>query len=192
MAPSQGLAGRRAEALERTLEKGVFFGVLASIPMGLTALAASGSYQGRGFFTPAYNVSFIIDPNTMGQSLARAASGERFYMSQESFVFGLAGHVMVAGFFGALFAVLATKIRLQGRQALIGGVIYGLAVMVVMSALVLPAAGALVEAADPASRIEPISRMGSEFGWATFTALHALFGLALGAWLYVRPQDIEG
>ncbi|MEW6477487.1 MAG: hypothetical protein AB1679_34995 [Actinomycetota bacterium] len=186
MPPLQGFAGRRSEALERTLEKGVFFGVLASIPMGLCAMTASATYQGRGFFTPAYHVAFTIDPNTMGLSLGRAAIGDRFFMSQEAFVFGLAIHVMVAGVFGAVFALVATKFRLRGTQALTGGLIYGLVVMVLMSALVLPVAGAAFDAGDP------ISRMGSEIGWATFAALHALFGLALGTWLYVRPQDLEG
>jgi len=186
MAPLQGFAGRRAEALERTLEKGVFFGLVAGIGMGACALVASGSYQARGFFTPAYHVAFIIDPNTMALSLQRAASGDRFFMSQEAFVFGLAAHVMVAGFFGAVFAVLATKLRPRGRQALAVGVAYGLAVMVIMSALVLPVAGSAFGAGDP------ISHMGSEIGWGTFAALHAVFGLGLGTWLYVRPQDFEG
>lgn len=186
MAPPQGFAGRRAEALERTLERGVFVGVVASIAMGVCAMAASATYQARGFFTPAYHVAFIIDPNTLGQSLTHAGTGDRFFMSQEAFVFGLAAHVMVAGFFGAVFAVLATKLRLRGTQALVGGLIYGLAVMVVMSALVLPLAGSASDAGDP------ISHMGSEIGWATFAALHAIFGLVLGGWLYVRPQDVEG
>jgi hypothetical protein len=186
MAPPQGFVGRRPEALERTLEKGVFFGVLGSIPMGLCAMLASGTYQGRGFYTPAYHVAFTIDPNTFGLSLGRAAAGERFFMSQEAFVFGLAIHVVVAGIFGALFAVVATRLRLRGTQVLVGGLVYGLAVMVLMSALVLPLAGAAFDAGDP------IARMGSEIGWATFAALHAVFGLALGTWIYVRPQDLEG
>jgi uncharacterized membrane protein YagU involved in acid resistance len=186
MAPLQGFAGRRAEALERTLEKGVFVGVIASIAMGLCAMAASATYQGRGFFTPSYHVAFIIDPNTMGQSLAKAATGDRFFMSQEAFVFGLAAHVMVSGFFGAVFALLATKLRLRGNQALAAGAAYGLVVMVVMSAVVLPLAGSVSDAGDP------ITRMGSEIGWATFALLHAVYGLVLGAWPYVRPQDLEG
>jgi hypothetical protein len=186
MAPLQGFAGRRAEVLELTLEKGVFVGVLASIAMGVCAMVASATYQARGFFTPAYHVAFTIDPNTMGMSLQHAATGDRFFMSQEAFVFGMAAHVMVAGFFGALFAVLAMKLRPRGPQALAFGLIYGLVVMVVMSTLVLPVAGSAFGAGHP------ISHMGSELGWATFTALHAVFGLALGTWLYVRPQDLEG
>jgi uncharacterized membrane protein YagU involved in acid resistance len=186
MTQAQGFARRRGAALERTLEKGVFFGIVASIPMGVCAMVASATYQARGFYTPAYHVAFIIDPNTLGMSLAKAGTGERFFMSRESFVFGLAAHVMVAGVFGALFAVLATKLRLQGNRVLVAGLVYGLAVMVVMSAAVLPAAGRFFEAGPT------ISDMASEIGWATFAALHAIYGLALGAWIYVRPQDLEG
>lgn len=185
MARLQSFAGRRSEAFERTLEKGVFFGVLASIPMGLVAMVASGTYQGRGFYTPAYHVAFTIDPNTMGLSLERAGAGERFFFSHEAFMFGLALHVIVAGIFGAVFAVAALKLRLAGTQALLGGLVYGLTVMVLMSALVLPLAGAASGAGDP------ISLMGGEIGWPTFTALHAIFGLAMGAWVYVRPRDLE-
>jgi hypothetical protein len=122
----------------------------------------------------------------MGMSLQHAATGDRFFMSQEAFVFGMAAHVMVSGFFGALFALLAMKVRPRGPQALALGATYGLAVMVVMSTLVLPVAGSAFGAGHP------ISHMGSELGWATFAALHAVFGLALGTWLYVRPQDVEG
>jgi hypothetical protein len=39
---------------------------------------------------------------------------------------------------------------------------------------------------------EPISRMGGDIGWLTWVALHVIFGLALGLWVYVRPQDVEG
>jgi uncharacterized membrane protein YagU involved in acid resistance len=186
MRPFQGFARGPSEALERILEKGVFFGVLASIPMGLFAMAASATYQGRGFYTPAYHVAFTVDPNTMGLSLERAAAGERFFFSHEAFIFGLAFHVILAGIFGVVFALLAMRFRLPGNQILVGGLVYGLAVMVLMSALVLPVAGSAFCAGDP------ISRMGSEVGWPTFTALHAIFGLALGGWVYVRPQDLEG
>jgi hypothetical protein len=92
---------------------------------------------------------------------------------------------MVAGAFGALFAVLATKLRLEGQRILIAAAGYGLAVMAVMSALVLPTAGRLSDAGAP------IAHMGSEVGWATFAALHVIYGLVLGAWIYVRPQDFE-
>ena len=186
MAELGGFVGGRSDALERIAQRGIFAGFGASTVMGLLAMVASATYQGRGFFTPAYHVAFVIDPNTMGISLARAGAGERFFFVREAFVFGLAAHVIVAGILGAVFTLLALKLRLGGTRALVGGVAYGLAVMVVMSALVLPVAASMSGAGDP------ISRMGSEIGWPTFAVLHAVFGLALGAWIYVRPQDLEG
>jgi hypothetical protein len=180
-----GFAGGRSGTLERIAQKGIFAGFGASTIMGLLAMVASATYQGRGFFTPVYHVAFIIDPNTMGDSLARAGAGERFYFIREAFVFGLAAHIIVAGILGALFSLVALKFRFAGTRALVGGVIYGLAVMVVMSAVILPLAASMSGAGDP------ISHMGSEIGWPTFAALHIVFGLALGAWIYVRPQDLE-
>jgi hypothetical protein len=178
-------AGPQGATLERTLTRGIFAGFVASVVMGFFAMVASVTYQGRGFFTPAYHVAFVIDPQTMGMAIERAGGGEPFYFSRESFVFGMAAHVMVAGVLGALFALVATRLRFRGTRAMAGGLIYGLVVMVLMSVLVLPPTAALFDAG------EPISRMGSEIGWATFAVLHAIFGLALGAWVYLRPQDLE-
>lgn len=184
MARLHALAGPQGAALERTLQRGIFAGLVASVVMGFFAMTASATYQGRGFFTPAYHVAFIMDPETMGIAIERAGAGEPFYFSREPFVFGMVAHVMVAGVLGALFALVAKRLRLRGTRAIAGGLVYGLVVMLVMSVLVLPPAAALFGAG------EPISRMGSEIGWATFATLHAIFGLALGAWLYLRPQDI--
>jgi hypothetical protein len=185
MSRLHAFAGPQGATVERTLTRGIFAGFGASAVMGFFAMVASVTYQGRGFFTPAYHVAFIIDPQTMGIAIERAGGGDPFYFSQESFVFGMAAHVMVAGVLGALFALVATRLRFRGTRAVAGGLVYGLVVMVLMSALVLPPTAALFGAG------EPISRMGSEIGWATFAVLHAIFGLALGAWLYLRPQDLE-
>ena len=172
--------------LELVLQRGIFAGFGASTIMGVFAMLTSATYAGRGFFTPAYHVAFIIDPNTMVQSLQKAEAGERFFFSQESFIFGMAGHIMVGAVFGARFAVLAMRLHFRDRRALVGGLIYGLAVMVVMSAIVLPIAAGMSGAG------QPISRMGGDIGWPTWIVLHAIYGLALGAWIYVRPQDVEG
>ena len=186
MAQHEGFARRRAAELEPVLQRGIFAGFGASMIMGFFAMVASGTYGGRGFFTPAYHVAFTIDPNTMGLSIQKAGEGERFFFSHEAFVFGVAAHVMVGALLGALFALLAPRLRLRDRRALWGGLIYGLAVMVLMSTLLLPLAAEMTGAG------QPISRMGGEIGWPTWVVLHAIFGLALGTWVYVRPQDVEG
>ena len=186
MAQEQGFARWRPEVLEQVLQKGIFAGFGASTLMGLFAMAASASYAGRGFFTPAYHVAFTIDPNTLVQSLQKADAGERFFFAQESFMFGTVAHVMVGAVLGALFAVLAKQLRLREKRALVGGLVYGLAVMVLMSVLVLPVV------AEMSGAGQPISRMGGDIGWLTWVVLHAIFGSALGLWVYVRPQDVEG
>jgi uncharacterized membrane protein YagU involved in acid resistance len=186
MAQEHGFSRQRWDALELVLQKGIFAGFGAGTAMGLFAMLTSATYAGRGLFTPAYHVAFTIDPNTLLQSLQKAEEGDRFFFSQQSFIFGVAGHVMVGALLGALFAVLAMRLHLRERRALVGGLIYGLTVMVIMSTLVLPVVARMSGAG------QPISQMGGDIGWPTWVVLHAIFGSALGLWIYVRPQDVEG
>ncbi|MDQ3944458.1 MAG: hypothetical protein M3357_04775, partial [Actinomycetota bacterium] len=172
-------------ALERVVEKGISAGLVASTVMAVFAMVASGTYQGRGFFTPVYHAAFIIDEETMGTAIAKAATGEPFYFFRETFVFGMIAHVLVGGVLGGVFAVVADRLRLHGTRAIVGGLVYGLAVMTVMSLVVLPQAANLFGAG------QPIARMGAEVGWPTFAAQFAVFGLVLGSWLFLRPQDIS-
>jgi hypothetical protein len=157
---------------------------VGSAVLGFFAMLASGTYQGRGFFTPMYHAAFVVDPQTMVTSIGQAAAGERFYFVRESFLVGMIIYVIVGGTLGAVFGVLAKALRLTGGRALAGGVAYGLTAMGLMTLLVLPRVGA----ASGAGR--PIVHMGAELGWPTFVAYFVVFGLALGAWLYLRPQDI--
>jgi hypothetical protein len=90
----------------------------------------------------------------------------------------------VGGTLGALFGVVARVLRLHGARALAGGVAYGVTVMVLMTLLVLPRVGAMSGAG------QPIAHMGEEVGWPTFVSYFVVFGLVLGVWLYLRPQDI--
>jgi hypothetical protein len=180
----RGFAEDDRTTLEKVAERGIFAGLVAGVVMALFAMVASATYQGRGFFTPAYHAAFIIDEETLGVAIAKAGAGEPFYFFRETFIFGMIAHVLLGGAFGGLFAVTAKKLRLHGTRAIVGGLSYGLAVMVMMSLLVLPQAAKLFGTG------EPISRMGAETGWPTFVAQFAVFGLALGAWLFVRPQDI--
>lgn len=181
----QGFTEGDRTALERVAERGIFAGLVASAVMAVFAMVASGTYQGRGFFTPMYHAAFIIDEETMGVAIAKAGSGEPLYFVRETFVFGMIAHVLVGGALGGMFALVARWLRLQGTRAIVGGLVYGLAVMVVMSLLVLP------RAADLFGAGEPISRMGAEVGWPTFVSHFAVFGLALGSWLFLRPQDVS-
>ncbi|MGH8973730.1 MAG: hypothetical protein ACRD0C_11070 [Acidimicrobiia bacterium] len=175
---------RDRAALDRVLERGVFAGLVAGAAMGVFAMAASATYQGRGFFTPMYHAAIIIDEQTMGVSIAKAGAGEPFYFFRETFIFGVIAYVMLGGMLGAAFAVGARQLRLRGPKVIAVGLAYALAVMVVMSFLVLPPAAELVGAG------RPLSRMGAEVGWPTFVAQFAVFGLVLGGWAYKKPEHV--
>ncbi len=175
---------RDRDTLERVMERGLFAGLVASAAMGLFAMAASATYQGRGFFTPMYHAAFIIDEETLGVSIAKAGTGEPFYFFRETFIFGLVAYVLLGGLLGIAFAAGARQVRLQGKMAVAVGLAYGFAIMLVMSFLVLPPAADLFGAG------RPLSRMGAEVGWPTFIAQFAVFGLVLGAWVYKRPDHV--
>jgi hypothetical protein len=182
MAMTQGFT--RERPLERIAERGVCAGLVGSAVLGLFAMVASGTYEGRGFFTPMYHAAFILDPQTMVTSIGQANAGERFFFVRESFLLGMMIYVLVGGTLGALFGVVARVLRLHGARALAGGVAYGVTVMVLMTLLVLPRVGAMSGAG------QPIAHMGDEVGWPTFVSYFVVFGLVLGVWLYLRPQDI--
>jgi len=184
MASLQGFT--RERPLERIAERGVCAGLVGSAALGLFAMVASGTYQGRGFFTPMYHAAFILDPQTMVASIGQAGAGERFFFVREIFLVGMIIYVLVGGTLGALFGVVARALHLRGARALAGGVAYGITVMGVMSLLVLPRVGAMSGAG------KPIADMGDEVGWPTFVSYFVVFGLALGTWVYLRPQDIGG
>jgi len=78
--------------------------------------------------------------------------------------------------YGVVFALIARAARLHGAWTLVGGVVFGLAVQLVMSVIVLPL----------------VSQDGlvGEIGLPSFTVEHLLFGLTLGLWVALRPQDI--
>jgi uncharacterized membrane protein YagU involved in acid resistance len=189
MAGLQRSAGQNRASFDRAafeliVSRGIFAGMVAGVALGVFAMVASAAYQGRGFFTPMYHAAFIIDGQTMGVAMDKAGSGEPFYFARETFIFGMVIHVMVGGAFGALFALVARRLRLHGPRAIAGGLVYGIVAMVFMSLVVLPQAAALSGAG------EPIARMGAEIGWPTFVGEFAVFGFVLGLWLYLRPQHI--
>jgi hypothetical protein len=177
-----GLAKERP--LERIVERGVFAGLVAGGVVALFAMMASATWQGRGFFTPMYHAAFVVDPQTLNMSLTKAAAGEHFYFAREAFTFGLIVYWMVGGAFGALFGLLARALRLRGARAIAGGLAYGLLAMVLMSLVVLP------QVASMSGAGRPIAHMADDIGWPTFAAHFAVFGVALGVWVFIRPQDI--
>jgi hypothetical protein len=173
-------------AVGRAVLGGAIAGLVASVLMGMFAMIAAATYQGTGFFTPMYHIaSTFISGDAMKTSMDRAMHGSDFYFAAGPALLGAIVHMMWGAMLGAIFGVLAWWLRLRGAAAPVAGVVYGLAVMIVDSLIVLPIAASVFGGGTP------ISDMPQIVGWGTFTIEHAIFGLVVGLWPALRPQDVS-
>ena len=146
---------------------GVLAGLAAGALMAMYAMAAS-AWMGQGFFTPLYGIaSPLIGPKEMETSMMRG-----IHLSPGPALLGAMIHMMWSAMYGAGFGLLWSRIGGAGPVAAGAGVLYGLAVMVVMAFAVLPLVGA--------------GSMPGMIGFS-FVIEHALFGLALGLWPSAQP-----
>jgi hypothetical protein len=175
---------QRPPAAQRALEAGIMAGLAAAVPAGLLVMIATAAWRHEGFFTPAYRVVAVLDPGPLRVSLEEAAVGLPFYADQQPLVAGCGAHLAVGCFFGVVFALLARALRPRGLAALALGLAYGLAVMVFMALAGLPLIERLLGGG------EAISGLPGALGWPVFAAGHVVYGLALGAWLLLRPDDL--
>lgn len=182
-----GPGPRAASSIDRILVPGILAGMVAAVPMGIFSMIAAATYQHRGFFTPMYHITSLLGDDTAARSLQEAASGDVFFFVPEPTIFGVAMHLVVGGFFGAIFAVVARAVvarALPSRATIIAvGIAYALLVMLLMSLVLVPAADAVL------SGEERVSSFASVAGWGTFTIQHVIYGLVLGLWPVFRPQD---
>jgi hypothetical protein len=187
-----GPGPRAASSIDRIVVPGILAGMVAAVPMGIFSMIAAATYQHRGFFLPMYHIASLLGDDTAARSLQEAASGDVFFFVPEPAIFGVAMHLVVGGFFGAIFAVVARVLlsrvepsrALPSRASIIAvGVVYALLVMLLMSFVLVPAADAVL------SGEERVSSFASVAGWGTFTIQHVIYGLVLGLWPVFRPQD---
>lgn len=165
---------RRGADLERSVEAGILTGMLAAVPMGLLLMLIS-VVQGRGLFTPAYRIAFILDTTELDTALRRAELGDHTYLGREALLFGATQHFFVAAALGVGFALLARVLRPGSRASLVRlGILYALAGMVLMSVAVLPVLARAL-ALGP-----PVANLGGAIGWPAFVAAHVVFGAILG------------
>ena len=165
----------------RGLRLGVVAGMVAAAAMAMYAMGAAATYQGTGFFTPLYHIAAsLIGDEPMKTSMEHATRGQDFHFALGSAVVGMGLHLATGAGWGALFGLVAGAARLRGITELLAGVVYGLAIMVVMGFLVLPVV------ADVLGGGKPIEDMPAMVGWGTFAVEHALFGLVLGLWPFAR------
>jgi hypothetical protein len=162
----------------RTIGIGALAGLVASVVMGMFAMVAAATYQGTGFFTPLYHIaSPVIDGDPMMASMEAAGAGSRFHLDAGPAILGLAIHMMVGVIWGIVFFSLVRLLGLRGVPTLlVGGIVFGIAVMAFMSWVTLPITAAVVGGG------KPVEDMPQMVGWGTFSLEHGLFGLVLGAW----------
>ena len=175
---------RETSGIDRILVPGILSGMAAAVAMGLLAMIAAATYQHRGFFTPMYQITALLGDGTIERSVQAAARGSLFLLVPEPMLFGVAMHLLIGGFFGGMFALVARAVPARLSLVVVGPV-FGLVVLVVMSLALVP----LADAAMSGDRRIP-SYAGLA-GWWTFTVAHVIYGLVLGLWSVWRPQDFS-
>jgi len=151
---------------------GAIAGMIGGAMMAMFTMIATVTYLGVGFFTPLY---VIASPLAGRQVMMTAMHGGAFYFTFGPAVLGLVVHMMWSALLGFIFGLIASGLHLQGAIAVIGGMVYGVLVMLVMSFVVAPIVGA--------------PNFFQLLGWPTWTTGHLLFGMVVGLWPVFRPQD---
>ena len=165
---------------------GALIGVAAALVMGLFAMIASATYHGTGFFTPLHHIaSALIAPDAMMRSMEAGMHGDTFAISAGPALLGLVLHLATGAFWGAVFGLLVSTEWLRGAGGFLAGVVYGLAVMVVMAFVALPLIASVFGGG------EPVSDMPKLAGWGTFTIEHAIYGAVLGLWPLLRGSEVS-
>ena len=164
---------------------GALLGVVAAVVMGVFAMIASATYHDTGFFTPLHHIaSALIEPTAMMRSMEAGMAGDTFAISVGPALLGLALHLATGAFWGAIFGLIVSTGWLRGVTGLVAGIVYGLAVMVVMAFLALPVIAAVFGGG------EPISDMPRLAGWGTFAIEHAIYGAVLGLWPLLGGSEV--
>jgi hypothetical protein len=165
---------------------GALLGVVAAAVMGVFAMIASATYHDTGFFTPLHHIaSALIAPDAMMRSMEAGMAGDTFAVSPGPALLGLALHLLTGAFWGAIFGLIVATGWLRGIGGFVAGVVYGLAVMVVMAFVALPVIASIFGGG------EPISDMPRLAGWGTFAIEHAIYGAVLGLWP-LRSRSVVG
>lgn len=156
----------------RTIVAGLIAGMVAGAVMAMYAMLASATFLHQGFFTPLYGIaSPLVGPGAMMTSMQRGV-----YLALGPALLGLVVHMMWSALYGVVFGLIARAAQLHGAQAIIAGAVFGLAIELFMSLVMLPILG--------------VGGMPGTIGLPSFTVEHLLFGLTLGLWVAARPQDV--
>jgi uncharacterized membrane protein YagU involved in acid resistance len=154
---------------------GAIAGMIGGAMMAMFTMIATVTYLNMGFFTPLY---VIASPLTGKQVMMTAMHGGAFYFALGPAVLGLVVHMMWSALWGIVFGLIAAGLHLRGVVAVIGGMVYGVLVMLLMNFVVLPIVSA--------------PNLLTLLGGTTFIIGHLLFGMVVGLWPVLRPQDFTG
>ncbi len=146
--------------------------------MAMFTMIASATYLRMGFFTPLYAIAVPL----IGQHpLLTSMTDGVFYLAPGPALLGLVVHLLWSALWGLIFGLLVRRLHLTAGRAIIGGLVYGVLVMLVMFFVVLPSVGA-------SSLLRLLG------GWSFWLIIaHALFyGVFLGLWPVLQPQFFTG
>jgi hypothetical protein len=159
------------QSTRRFIVTGLIVGLIAGAMMAMYAMLASATFLGQGFFTPLYGIASPL----IGQQAMMSSMKAGVYFAFGPVVLGLMIHMLWSGLYGIIFGLLVRATHITGALGLVAGIAYGIVVLVVMSFVVLPLVG--------------VGTMPTLIGWPSFTIEHLLFGMVLGLWPLLRPQD---
>ena len=149
-------------------------GMVAAFVMALFTMVVAAS-RGLGLYTPLYLVTAVVEPGPLEVSQGEAAQGWRFYLELGPAVAGMAVNLGIGAVFGALFALVATVLRLHRVAATAAtGAAYGLVVAALMGLVLLP------WSAGETAGGQVIADAPRLLGWPVFWSGHLLYGLVLG------------
>ncbi|MGD9961907.1 hypothetical protein [Nocardioides sp.] len=162
-------------SLRRAVLVGAGAGVIASLVMAMYAMLAA-YFKDTGFFTPLYHIASLVtdDADMMTSMMADGQGGDAFTFLAGPAILGAMIHMMTGAMYGAVFGLIASRLRL-GLAALAGvGMAYGFVVFAMSAYVGLPLAASIFDSGDP------IKNMAEMAGWGTFIIEHLMFGVVLG------------
>ena len=154
-----------ARATGRGWVKGGVGGLIAGLVFAMWAMIV-------GAFTPGSNL--LAAPQGIAQSIGIGAQGHDIQIVP--LLAGLMGHMMNSVIFGLLFVGILAALKLRGSGTVVAGMVYSLAVYVVMYLVVLRG---LLSSTSP-------SFLSANPEWSWIVG-HLIFGVALGALLSHGP-----
>jgi hypothetical protein len=156
----------------RLLVMGALAGIIAGVIMVIYAMIASATFLGQSWLTPLYGVASPL----VGLMPLLLSLRQETYFATGPAALGLFIHLFWSALYGLLFALLVSFLHLHNEKAMLGGLVYSLAILVIMNFVVLPIVGA--------------ENLPTIIGGPSFLVEHLIFGIVLGLWPLVRPADI--